>query len=337
MMKIIGDYDVYTAGAAAHASYRIPSLAINDDGVILAFCEGRKNSSSDSGYIEIIVKKSSDNGKNWSQQKLVIGDGTNTFGNPCTIFDGEKNRLHLVCNFNYADGPESEIKIGKAPRLGYYMYSDDFGDSWSTPLDITLSIRYENGGWLAFGPCHGIKLKSGRLAFPCNQTVVPNFDPRSHIIYSDDGGITFARGEDVALNTNECAIEQLNDGRLYINMRSYIRGNKRARAYSSNGGITWGDFAFDDELIDPICQGSTAYIEERNLLFTCNAASKSRENLTMRLSRDGGLNWEDSAVIHKGPSAYSDLVIIDNHTIGCLYECGEKNPYEKIKFAVLQV
>ena len=38
-------------------------------------------------------------------------------------------------------------------------------------------------------------------------------------------------------------------------------------------------------------------------------------------------------MLHDGPSAYSDLAILSNGRIACLYEAGEASPYESIVFA----
>ena len=38
-------------------------------------------------------------------------------------------------------------------------------------------------------------------------------------------------------------------------------------------------------------------------------------------------------MLHAGPSAYSSLVALDATTAACLYENGEKKPYERITFA----
>ena len=39
------------------------------------------------------------------------------------------------------------------------------------------------------------------------------------------------------------------------------------------------------------------------------------------------------APLHAGPSAYSSLVSLSPAEAGCLYERGEKRPYDKIVFA----
>ena len=61
---------------------RIPSLIVTKKGTLLAFAEGREGRS-DSGDIDLVMKRSTDNGKTWSKQMMVWDDAGNTSGNPC--------------------------------------------------------------------------------------------------------------------------------------------------------------------------------------------------------------------------------------------------------------
>ena len=337
-MKKIFENDVFESGKEGYASYRIPSVIKAPNGDILVFCEGRKNSVSDYGYIDIILKRSSDNGMHWSSGQVIVSDGENTFGNPCCVTDYESGRIHMVCNFNLYDKGEREIQEGSAPRDAYYLFSDDNGISWSEPKDITKQVKHKNWGWLAFGPCHGIKTKEGRIIFPANYSIVNGFDGfHSYAIYSDDNCASFKRSEQVTVNTNECTLAQIGDGSIYMNMRSYEGDFRRRRAYSSDCGQTWHSYEKDDELIDPVCQGSAVYNTQKDLLAFSNAASKERENLTLRLSVDGGRSWQEGFTVNSGASAYSDIIWIDDNTIGCLYEAGECQPYEEIRFASVDI
>lgn len=59
--------------------------------------------------------------------------------------------------------------------------------------------------------------------------------------------------------------------------------------------------------------------------------------MTIRVSYDEGLSWPVAKEIHSGPSAYSALAVLPDMTIGCLYERGEKSPYETVTFARLSL
>ena len=55
--------------------------------------------------------------------------------------------------------------------------------------------------------------------------------------------------------------------------------------------------------------------------------------MTVRASFDDCKTWPESLVLHEGPSAYSDLAVLPDGTVLCLYERGEKNAYEEIVLA----
>lgn len=57
--------------------------------------------------------------------------------------------------------------------------------------------------------------------------------------------------------------------------------------------------------------------------------------MTLRGSKDEGVTWPFSKVIHPGPSGYSALAVMPNGDIACLFEGGEKGPYEAINFTAV--
>lgn len=58
--------DVFRAGDNGYASYRIPALMVSPKGTLPAFfCEGRRNSASDTGDIDVLLRRSFDDGKSW--------------------------------------------------------------------------------------------------------------------------------------------------------------------------------------------------------------------------------------------------------------------------------
>ena len=79
------------------------------------------------------------------------------------------------------------------------------------------------------------------------------------------------------------------------------------------------------------------YPGQRGGLLFSNPASKKREKMTIRLSQDEGKTWSIVRTIHQGPAAYSCLAVLKDGSIGCLYERGDKHPYETITFARLSL
>jgi sialidase-1 len=163
---------------------------------------------------------------------------------------------------------------------------------------------------------------------------------RSHLIFSDDGGKSWAIGASSDPGTNESQVVELADGQLLLNMRNHPPRpeNFRMIARSRDGGRTLSLAAADRALIEPPAQASllrftTAQVQDRNRLLFANPASAARERMTVRLSYDEGEIWPISRVVHQGPAAYSSLVVLPDRTIGVLFERGERSPYERITLA----
>ena len=339
--------DVFVSGTDGYHTYRIPAIVTSTNGTVLAFCEGRKNSRSDTGTIHLLLKRSRDGGKTWGPQQTVWADGDNTCGNPAPVVDQVTGRIWLLMTWNRGSENEREIKEGKSQesRRVFVTHSNDDGTSWAEPVDITSAIKKPHWRWYATGPVNGIQLKhglyKGRLVIPANHSDHSDSAKhpfRAHVIYSDDHGQSWRLGGVEEGMTNESTVAELSDGTLLHNMRSYHGKNRRAVARSADGGLNWSAVKLDSSLVEPVCQASLLRYDwgeakARGLLLFSNPASTKREKLTIRLSEEEGAIWPIKRELHPGPAAYSCLTILPKGEIGCLYECGEKAPYEKIVLA----
>lgn len=342
---------VYEQGEGDFHTYRIPSLTVTNSGAILALCEGRKKSQSDTGDIATVLRRSEDNGKTWSEQQIVWDDPGNTSGNPCVVVDRETGVIWLLSTWNLGEDHERDIiaQKSKDTRRVFVSSSDDDGRTWSEPRDITKDVKRENWTWYATGPGAGIQVQrgphKGRLVIPCDHIEAETGHYYSHVIYSDDHGATWQRGGRTPEHqVNECEVVELADGTLMLNMRNYDRDKKnRQVALSKDGGLTWQNQRFDPTLIEPICQASIvrhSWPEGDTagaIVFSNPASSDKRVNMTLRVSRDEAATWSASKTLHEGPSAYSSLAILPNGDIACLYEAGEEHPYQSIVFATLSL
>ena len=112
-------------------------------------------------------------------------------------------------------------------------------------------------------------------------------------------------------------------------MRNHDRANKRRLvALSEDAGLTWKEQHHDQALIEPVCEGALEVSRRATaaaILFSNPASETKRENLTVRASFDNGRTWPVSRVLQSGPSAYSDLAILANGEIACLFEAGATN------------
>jgi len=334
--------DVFTAGADGYHTFRIPAAIVTPKGTVLAFSEGRKRGRGDSGKIDLVLKRSLDAGRSWTPMLTVWEDGENTCGNPCPVIDRETGTIWLLMTHNLGSDTEAQIKsrTSKAGRTVWVSRSDDDGATWARPVEITAAAKRDDWTWYATGPGVGIQLRSGRLLIPCDNAVADTKRFFSHVIYSDDHGKTWKLGGVAGPDTNECQAVERTDGAVLLNMRNYDRTHKNVRAVatSADGGLTWSAVSYDAALVEPVCQASVLRLtpppegEPSRIVFS-NPASTKRENLTVRLSPDECRTWPVSRTLHAGPAAYSCLAALADGSVGCLYERGEKGPYEKITFA----
>ena len=339
--------DVFVAGAGGYHTFRIPSIVATPKGTLVAFAEGRHNAAADSGHIDLVARRSTDAGANWSPLQVIGDNGADAWVNPCAVVDRKTGTIWLLSTQNRGADKEKEITAGSS-RAGitvWAMKSDDDGVTWSKPIDITAGVKKPEWTWYATGPGVGIQTRSGRLVIPANHANADGIH-RSHLFYSDDSGGSWALGAIATPGTNESQVVELADGRLMHNMRNHppkSPTNFRNVGISADEGKTYaGPIREDAALIEPPAQASifrysTRAIGGRNRLLFSTPASARRERMTVRVSYDEGETWTSSRVVHEGPAAYSNLVKLLDGRIGLLYERGEKSAYERITFATFSL
>ena len=322
--------NLFTCGQHGYTLYRIPALVVTPNGTVLAFCEARRYSGRDDDEIDILLRRSFDGGQTWEARQTVISDGDRTCGNPCPVVDRDTGIvLLLFCKDN---------------QHIFVCQSEDEGETWSVPAEITSTVKDSSWSYVGSGPGHGIQLTSGRLLIPswADESPGPSTwrDPpanwgkvqSSYTFFSDDHGETWQRGAKMTHDaSDECEAVEMTDGTIYINMRSRRGRNCRASAWSRDGGETWSEVEYDPALPEPSCQGSIARFDVDRILLAHPSHTDKRAGLTIRLSRDNCRTWQVSRVLDQGPSAYSDLAITDGGRILCFYELGEG--YSKLVLA----
>ncbi len=330
--------DLFVSGQGGYHTYRIPAIVPVGENTLLAFCEGRKNSASDTGDIDILLRRSLDRGKTWQDVQLVVSDGTDTCGNPCPIVDQSTGVVWLLFCKNLGVGFQDTDYM--AQRTAWVTHSKDQGITWAEPIEITADVKRPTWTWYATGPGHGIQLKSGRLLAACDHVDKRGSSKsgHSHVVYSDDHGASWKIGGIVQAGTNECTALEMSDGKVYINCRNARTSAEpplaRVCAWSKDGGLTFGKAFADSVLIEPVCQAAVLRLPgEGDRVIFSNPASGRREKMTVRLSIDGCKTWVASRVLNEGHSAYSDLAATQDGSIWCFYERGEQNPYQRLTLA----
>ena len=146
--------DVYVAGEGAYQAYRIPSVIATTKRTLLAFAEARRTGGGDAGDIDLVLRRSHDAGQSWSPIQIVGDNEPNTFGNPCPVVDRNTGAIWLLTTQNRGTDREKDIIAGtsEASRTVWVMKSEDDGVTWSTPVEITASVKRPDWTWYSTGP-----------------------------------------------------------------------------------------------------------------------------------------------------------------------------------------
>lgn len=274
--------------------------------------------------------------------------------NEWTLIEGKGVR-RVCCMFSDDHGAtwygDSDITLQV-----HRPYSPDYLHRYSNAAPA--ENREEN--WFKTIPArgHGIQLEQktngkdlrGRLIYAGNLSRGEKdlFNSECYVFWSDDLGKTWEIGGILeeprengrsAKGLNEAMAVELDGGGIMVNARNYegsISVGKRAVArghFDGEGNVHFEPITEDPALIEPPCQASiTRYtfsdeIElggKSRILFSNPAHERDRINLTVRMSYDDGKTWPVGKVIDAGPSSYSDLVVMDDYSIGVFYERGNQ-------------
>lgn len=336
--------NLYKSGEEGYKCFRIPALVLTSKGTLLAFAEARKNNCGDAGDIDLVVKRSQDGGKSWTALQVVWNDSTNTCGNPAPVVDQKTGHIILLSTWNLGTDHEKDIinQTSKDSRRIFVLRSEDDGLNWSTAVDITKDVKLPNWTWYATGPGNGIQIKKGkykdRLVIACDHIEAVSKKYYSHAIYSDDHGRSWKLGGTTPQDqVNESTVAEITGGKLLLNMRNFGSSRERQISTSSDGGQTWSNISPDTTLIEPVCQGNLINIKKSRLAFSNPANRSARSMMTVRISRDNGKTWPQKKILYEGPSAYSNLAVLRNGNLACLYEAGIERPYEGIVFEEIKM
>lgn len=350
-------------------SCRIPGLATSRKGTLIALYDARRESDRDlQGDIDIAINRSTDGGKTWSPMQVVLDRGRwgglperyNGVSDACILSDDRTGDLYVfglwmhgvldsktgrwiegltdtstIWNHQWRSfGSQPGYDIKRTAQFLMTKSTDD-GLTWSEPVNLTRQVKDEAWWLIAPAPGKGITLSDGTLVIPAEGRDRKGV-PFSTVIWSKDRGNTWQTANPAYTNTNECAVVELSDHSLMLNMRERsnrgrMEGNGRAVAVTRDLGRTWTEHPSSRKaLIEPACMASlhrhfyTENGERKSVLFFLNPSSRtSRNTFTIKTSFDDGLTWPEShwlLIDEWNGNGYSCLTSIDEHTLGVLYE-----------------
>jgi len=344
---------VFCAGDGGVTLYRIPATVVTAAGTLVVVCEARRDSRRDWGEIEVHLRRSRDGGRTWEPARHVAHHGPRIEGNPTKRVGGEHEQT--VNNpVAVVDRGSGDLVLVYCVNYGraFVIRSADDGVRFSAPVEITDAFepfaRHVPWRVLATGPGHGIQLRGGRIVVP---VWLGHGAPGDHhpsvaaTIVSDDGGRTWRAGalavparEGVG-DPNETIAAERADGSVLLVTRNVSRAGRKLVTSGPDGASGWSTPEFHAALPEPVCMaGLVAHPSRPGLLvFSCpdsparDAAGAvlphgrgRRRNLTLRVSHDDGVTWPVTRVLEPGPSAYSDLAVLADGTVVCVYEAEDR-------------
>ena len=317
--------------------YRIPAMILDKNGNPVVAIDRRYNSNSDLGNhkIDVSIKRSEDNGRTWSAQKIVAVGNTNLearYGYGDAALARTKNGriiCLMACGKNgyfgtggYSDGTHYNNWVGM-------LTSDDNGVTWQgdsngDPILITEDVFGGRGQSLFVSSGKGVTTEEGAVMFSVNVKRTGNNTSDCYILKTEDEGATWTLLPNNAYSgTDESKLEQLNDGQLLLSVRQ--SGNRGWNTGSADG-MTWGEQYRSADISGNACNADLIYYSrttkgaKRDIMLHSYINTSGRESLQLAMSIDGGKSWHDVYNIQPNGSCYSTMQVLNDGSLAILYE-----------------
>ena len=337
--------------------YRIPAMVVAEDGSIVVAADKRYQSYTDIGgghVIDIVVRRSTDGGKTWSEPVTIakgLGTADNNrcgFGDP-SLVKGKDGKLYCL----FAAG-----------NLGYWYgqkhvcmsTSTDNGVTWSSsesnpPVDLysTGAIQNATGVGAAGGyglydyfvtSGKGLYTSDGILMYliPAQTLTADNYTitdgtywgaaADDYLFYSTDDGATWYFSETpMIIGGDEAKVIEMNDGSLFGSIRKGGARRFNTATYTNNGdgtlsfnyGTQWDNNQLhqDSQNNQDILYYQRETAEGKTDVIIHSITTGNHVNLKLYYSTDQGLNWTEFLNVQTKGTRY--VTMDKNPANGSLY------------------
>ena len=333
--------------------YRIPALAVTNDGTLLAVTDLRYTDNTDLGHnhgIDLLIKRSEDNGKNWSGDtnitKIPAGDH-NGYGDAAIVADRESNDVLILCvhgNVFYPYGTATNH------LKAIQFVSHDGGKTFPEKKDISDTIFGLNSTWISLFFGSGRIMQSRYIKAGSHYRIYSALLSKNYgnaVVYSDDFGSTWKLLGDASTSPipdgDEAKVEELPDGSVLLSSRknngrlvsifTYNNPNTGAGRWSAKETLNLGSGrGTNGEILIVKARKTTGAKEPVYLAFQSLPGVWNRKNVTIywRELPKGTISVNDfvsasawnshSYLVQDGDSAYSTMDVQRDGGIGFLYE-----------------
>lgn len=248
---------LWRSGTEGGTCFRLPAITKTSSGTLVAFAERRNDSCDDNAVTDIVMKRSFNDGRTWTDTEVVLGH------------ESGAESISFATVVAHSDGPiflfttTQPSPTDNRPRTPKVQVSTDDGREWSEPRDLSSSIMAPSGDddWFATGPGHGIELQrgahQGRIVVPVTYKEDGEGEQGVRMIYSDDLGGTWTSGASVKYDMDdfhlvEPTIAEDDDANILMVARNGAVADPHAsldglaQATSADGGESFENIAETD-------------------------------------------------------------------------------------------
>lgn len=297
--------NVFNTSTISNALKRIPTVIITNSGTVLAACEDRP-SVSDGALTGIILARKASGGNSWTYINILPYNAS-SYGklmNPCFVVDrngahGTIGRIYLFAlSFVYSNTNQGmAYKCTTDEIAELYIYSDDDGLTWSSPILLNRSLwdtsKYT---WMCNSPSNGIITTNGTMALACMGRIGgANGTWASGVLYkTPNGSWTFSEPSPFTGDNESTLFEGVKNNEIYLNCRNESFGTMRPlyKLDISDGSLEIVCNNFNPNLILQCCitkctiDSNTCYL----MTFPDPTAYNQRNRITVWASADG-IRW----------------------------------------------
>lgn len=307
---------------------RIPSMIVSNAGTVIAATEVR-SAYADNSQTGIGVARKV-NGE-WSYS-LVLPYNASTYGkvmNPCFVIDrsgahGTAGRIFLFfLAFPITSGNNGWAQDATTAEMDcMYIYSDNDGATWSSPVSIKSAWDTDEWTWVGVSPANGCQLTNGALCLPCMGRYSDKWFSGVAVL-TVGGSWTFSKKSASSSDNESTCFEGVAANTLYLNCRSENNGHVR--------NLYLYDFA--TQTLDAVsypydpnvkCQQSISkgvvasqsmYLQSANNPLTYN----TRNRMTLWLSNDG-MVWQRMIRVNDATTYGYSVADAYGGVVGIIYE-----------------